>query len=99
MEANIANSISVIIAVLFAFIANKIYVFKSVNTSFNEFIGELFRFILSRGIALLVEIIGLFILYSVIKMNVLLSKATVSLIVLTINYISMYYIVFKIKRT
>lgn len=94
LDPNIANAISILVAVLFAYAANKNIVFKSQCKNVLELIGELFRFILSRSFTLLVEIAGLFLLYSILNINAVLSKIVVSIFVLIINYLSFHYIVF-----
>lgn len=94
LDPNFANSISVLVAVLFAYTANKNFVFKSKCTNTLELIGELFRFILSRSFTLLVEIAGLFLMYNILHFNAIISKVIVSIVVLTLNYLSFHYVVF-----
>ncbi len=49
MNTNLANTISVILAVLFAYITNKIYVFKSKCDSYMELFIEGLRFFLFKS--------------------------------------------------
>lgn len=95
MEPNLANVISIIIAVLFAYITNKIFVFKNKVSSFKHLFIEFMRFISSRGITMLIEIVGVYIALEVYNLHELLSKGIVSIIVLILNYLLSRFFVFR----
>ena len=95
IEPNLANVISIIIAVLFAYITNKIFVFKNKVSSFKDLIIEFMRFVSSRGITMLIEIIGVYIALEVYNLHELLSKGIVSIIVLVLNYLLSRFFVFR----
>lgn len=50
---NIANTISIVIAIVFAYIVNRIFVFKSKEKSIMK---EFLKFALSRGVSFLFEV-------------------------------------------
>lgn len=95
LDPNLSNMVSILCAVIFAYIANKIFVFKSKCKTFQELIIEIFNFFSSRIITILVEISGVFFLYTYLKINPMLSKIIVNGVVLILNYLLSQYIVFK----
>ncbi len=95
MNANLANTISVILAVLFAYITYKIYVFKSKCGSLKELLTEGLRFFSSRVVTMFIEIGGVFVLNTIIHKEVMLSKALMNVIVLILNYVLSQFLIFK----
>lgn len=87
----IANSISWIFAVLFAYYTNKRYVFKSTNNIKKEFIS----FILLRFMTLLIENICLYLLIDLLNLQPMTSKVCVSFITILSNYILCKFKIFK----
>lgn len=87
----IANSISWIFAVLFAYYTNKRYVFKSTNNIKKEFIS----FILLRFMTLLIENICLYLLIDLLNLQSMISKVCVSFITILSNYILCKFKIFK----
>lgn len=95
LQPNPANIISVVLAVLFAYLANKIVVFKSRCRNFAGLVAELFRFAVARGLSILTEIGGVFLLYSVFHVEALAAKILVSIFVLILNYLFFKFYIFK----
>lgn len=94
MNPNIANIISVICAVVFAYVTNKIFVFRSKCRNTKEFIIEAFSFFSSRGVTMLIEIGGVFVLTS-LKIEAMISKIIISVAVLVLNYLFSQFLVFR----
>ncbi len=92
---NLANLISVFMAVLFAYFANKMTVFKSRCESLGALFMEIVRFVLSRGFSILIELAGVFLIMNIGNLAPLPAKALASLIVLIVNYLSFRYFVFR----
>lgn len=88
----IANVISWIAAVLFAYFTNRTFVFESKN---KNKLAELAKFIGGRIFSLLAETALLFILIDLIKFNEDLSKIGGQVIVVILNYIISKVFVFK----
>ena len=82
----IANSISWIFAVLFAYYTNKRYVFKSTNNIKKEFISFM---------TLLIENICLYLLIDLLNLQPMISKVCVSFITILSNYILCKFKIFK----
>lgn len=94
----VAEVIAFIVAVVFAFIADKIFVFKSHSFAPSKFFSELGMFL---GARLLTEAINFTIMYVMIdKMNIaeFTTKLFAAVIVIIINYLLSKFIVFKKKK-
>ena len=95
LDPNLANALSVICAVVFAYITNKKFVFRTVCATTKALYQEMLGFFLSRGITMLIEIGGVFVLYTLLKVEAMLSKILVSVLILILNYILSRFIVFR----
>ena len=91
------NFIAWIISVLFAFITNKLYVFRSKSMKKNIFIKEIISFFFFRILSLGIDMIGMYICISLINLNKLLSKIIINIIVIISNYIFSKMFIFKKK--
>jgi putative flippase GtrA len=92
---NIANIISIVCAVIFAYIANKKYVFRSKCNNIKEVFIEALSFFSARAVTIGIEILGIFILYSYCKLDAMFSKIVITIIVIILNYIFSRFITFK----
>ncbi len=95
LELQVANILSWICAVAFAYITNRRYVFKSNN---NNKLKELTKFISSRIFSLLLDMLIMFITVSLFKMNDKIAKLLVQVVVTIVNYILSKLIVFKKEK-
>ena len=94
IELQIANIISWICSVTFAYFTNRIYVFKTKEKiSFKEGIN----FYLSRVSTLLLDMLMMYIFVSVMKFDDKVIKLIVQIIVIVLNYVLSKFIVFKKK--
>lgn len=87
----IANVLSWILAVTFAYITNKKYVFKSDSRKIIEFC----KFVCSRILTLLMEVLGMYLLVKVIKIDNMIAKVLMQLVVIVTNYVISKVLVFK----
>ena len=97
INVNVSNVISVICAILFAYVVNKIYVFRSKCPSLSALSVEFLKFVGARGVTMIIEVGGVFLLYDIIGQNELVAKVETQVIVLVANYIISKFIVFKNK--
>ncbi len=88
----INTTLSWIAAVSFAFIVNRKYVFKSKDTNIIE---EFIKFIGSRLTTLLIEITLMFVLVTLLKVNDMIAKLMLQIIILVLNYVLSKLYVFK----
>ena len=91
LELQFANVISWIVSVTFAYVTNKLFVFRSNNCVLNEIV----KFYASRLGTLVVDMLMMYILVSVFAFNDMISKVFVQFVVIISNYIISKLIVFK----
>ena len=92
IELQIANVLSWILAVIFAYFTNRKYVFKSEE---ENKIKEGSKFILSRLVTLLLDMLTMFLLVSILSMNDKIAKIISQILVIIGNYLISKLIVFK----
>ena len=90
-----ANVISWILAVLFAYFTNKIFVFKSKRDKFSDNLKEVGKFFSSRIFTLIVDYALMILFIELFKIDEVISKLIVQIIILTLNYVLSKIIVFK----
>lgn len=95
MPALIANIISWVLAVLFAFLTNRVWVFQSVTKTVNAFIKQMISFFAGRIVTLLIEeaILGIFV--DMLHFNSVLTKIIAQVIVIVLNYVISKAFIFK----
>lgn len=91
----INNTISWLLAVLFAFITNKLFVFESNKKDSKTYFSEGSKFLLSRIFSYFVDMGTIFLLLDIIHLPKMISKIISNIIVVIINYILSKLIVFK----
>ena len=91
----IANVVSFILAVLFAFITNKLFVFQSKDTTAKTVFRELILFTAARLLSFGVDMLWMFVTVTLCGINALLSKIIVQIIVVIMNYILSKIMVFR----
>lgn len=94
VELQIANIISWICCVTFAYFTNRIFVFKSKN---DKKLKEAFKFYSSRIATLLMDMAIMFIFVTCLHLNDKIMKLVVQVIVTVANYIISKLFVFKKK--
>ncbi len=93
----IANTISWILSVTFAYFTNKKFVFES-KTKGKTALKEAFKFVTSRLATFIIDLVIMFILVKLIKINNDYAKIIVQIIVLVLNYIFSKLLVFTNKE-
>ncbi len=91
----VSTIISWIAAVLFAFITNKYFVFK---TEKKGIVKELFLFVLMRLFSLLVDIALMFIMVDLLNINDLVAKVVANVVIIVLNYVLSKLIIFKKEK-
>lgn len=92
LQLQIANIISWIFAVAFAYITNRVYVFKSKS---KEYFKEISSFVGARILSLLMDMFTMFIIVSVLHLNDKIGKLFSQVVVTIANYILSKLFVFK----
>ena len=94
-SATVSNAIAWIVSVLFAFLTNKPFAFKSTDWTVGITIPEMFKFVGCRVSSGALETIFLAITVDALLLNGNIMKLFVSVIVVIINYLTSKYFVFK----
>ena len=90
----ISNTTAWVLAVAFAFITNKLFVFESKSFQSKKLIKEIISFVSSRIITLLLT--NLFLLCArFLGINMMFAKALISVVVIILNYVFSKLFVFK----
>ena len=94
VELNIANIISIILAILFAYVVNSRFVFHDRCETWRDHIRPFLKFISARLVTMVIEIGGVWLLVSVMGLNDMIGKFLTQFIVLILNYIFSKFFVF-----
>lgn len=94
IKLNTANIISIILAILFAYVVNSRFVFQDKCDTLKEHIRPFFKFISARLVTMVVEVGGVWLLVQVLGMNDMPGKFVTQFIVLILNYIFSKFFVF-----
>lgn len=91
LQLQIANIISWVISVLFAYFTNRSFVFKVKDS---HVLSEFFKFVMSRVFTLLVDMAIMFIFVSLLHLDDKIIKLITQVIVIVLNYILSKFLVF-----
>jgi len=92
------NIIAWIFAVVFAYITNRLWVFESKNKTLRMIVKEASLFFFFRLISGLIDTLCMFLLIGILKVDELISKIFVNIIVIILNYIFSKIIIFNNKQ-
>ncbi len=98
VDVTAANMISIALAILFAYVVNKQYVFKSRTASVKELLAEAAQFIGMRLGTMFLEVFGVVFLSSVFGIDDMVSKLAVQAVVLALNYLFSKLFVFNKEK-
>ncbi len=91
----ISNAIAWVIAVLFAYFVNKLFVFHSHTETLAQVAREFWLFIAARAFSFVVDELGMWLLVNVLAVNSGISKIAVNIIVMIMNYFFSKVFIFK----
>lgn len=94
VELTIANVISIIVAIIFAYIVNSKYVFQDKCETLVDHIRPFCKFISARLLTMVIEVGGVWLLVEKIGMSDMVGKFCTQFIVLALNYIFSKFFVF-----
>ena len=94
-KENSANIIAIILAVVFAYITNRKMVFNSTATSFIDVFSEICKFISSRAFTMVVEFFGFILLFDICHIPKLISKFSITILVIILNFFFSKFFAFK----
>ena len=91
----VAEVLAFLIAVIFAFLADKLVVFKSYNFIPTKIFSEFGFFISARLITECINIFLMYIIINVLKQEAMTGKIIASVVVIVLNYLFSKFIIFK----
>ncbi len=91
----IANAVAIVLSILFAYITNKLFVFKTRNMTFNENMKEFLKFIGFRLVSGLADMAAMWMLVDLISIDTNIAKLLTQFIVVILNYVFSKLFIFK----
>ncbi len=95
LNEDLANVFSQVVAIIFAFVVNKLYVFEDKEKKLRAIIFQFLKFSSLRLITLTLNSLIFFVMTEFTTINDIIVKAFVSIIVIILNYIFSKLLVFK----
>ena len=92
-----ANLIAWVAGVIFAFVTNKLFVFESKSWKPSVAGKEFTGFMSARIFSLVVEMLGMFVMVTLLTWHELVAKLIVGVVVIAMNYIFSKLLIFKKK--
>ena len=90
-----ANTLAWILSVVFAFLTNKVFVFRSKSFAAKQVLREGISFVGARLFSLAVDTAGMWLLVNTLAWNDWLAKILMNVIVVIINYVFSKLFIFK----
>ena len=97
LDINTANTISVCIAILFAYFTNSRFVFESKAVLLKDKFAEFIKFVSARLLTMVVEVGGVWLMVDMLRMNDYVAKFVIQFIVLALNYVFSKFLIFTKK--
>lgn len=94
-----ANIISIVLAVLFAYVVNARYVFEQKCNTMQEYLYQFGRFIGARAATMVIEVAGVWLTVQVGNLPDMWGKFLTQFLVLILNYLFSRFFVFRKKET
>lgn len=95
MPLLVANTLAWILAFLFAFFSNKLWVFESKEWTSSKAIREMLQFLTARLLTLLLDSVIMWLLVDILLVNSIVSKLISSFITIAVNYLASKFVIFK----
>lgn len=95
VDYKISNIFSLVLGKLFAYVMNKLVVFRCKNENFWEFCKEFVRFVIARGFTALIDYFGVIVAVEFLGWNKVISKYVFMILVIILNYFFGKSVVFK----
>ncbi|SHH76803.1 Putative flippase GtrA (transmembrane translocase of bactoprenol-linked glucose) [Sporobacter termitidis DSM 10068] len=95
MSVTASNAVSTALAILFAYITNKLVVFFSRTVGLAGLALELARFLASRLFTMVLEFAGVYLLVNILGQDYRLGKAETIVLVVIVNYVLSKLFVFR----
>ena len=97
MELLVSNFMAWVLAVFFAYITNKIWVFESKTETLNELVKEIGSFVFARVVTLLIDMSIMYVGVEILFINKMIIKVLANIVVIVANYVFSKLFIFKKK--
>lgn len=91
----VANFISIVAAILFAFFTNKQFVFRSKSPTWQHAMSEFLKFVSLRAVSAIVDMLSMWLLVDLILLDTTIAKIAVQFIIVVLNYVFSKLYIFK----
>lgn len=98
MELNIANIISIVLAILFAYVVNSLFVFQDKCETLADHIQPFIKFVSARLVTMVIEVGGVWLFVEKLGMKDMVGKIVTNVVVLVLNYIFSKFFVFTTNK-
>lgn len=98
VQRDIANVISIILAILFAYVVNSRFVFQDKCENLKDHLHSFCKFIGARLATMVIEVGGVWFFAEIVHMNDMVGKFITQFVVLVLNYIFSKFLVFTNGR-
>ena len=95
LRVTISNVTSIAVSIVFAYVVNKLVVFRRHSSSFAALACEFFRFVGSRLFTMALEVGAVELFYTVLEQDARLGKIAAQILVIIANYLISKLIVFQ----
>ncbi|HFL3153713.1 TPA: GtrA family protein [Clostridioides difficile] len=94
----VANALAWILAVLFAYVTNKFFVFESKRIEIRFVFKEFLSFVSFRLLSGVVEMLIMYVMIDLLFVNDVIVKVFTNIVVIVLNYLFSKMIIFKNKK-
>ena len=94
----VANALAWILAVLFAYVTNKFFVFESKRIEIRFVFKEFLSFVSFRLLSGVVEMLIMYVMIDLLFVNDVIVKVFTNIVVIVLNYLFCKMIIFKNKK-
>ena len=98
VQRDVANVISIILAILFAYVVNSKFVFQDKCETLKDHIQPFCKFIGARLVTMVVEIGGVWFFAEIVHLNDMAGKLIIQFVVMALNYVFSKFLVFTSGR-
>ncbi len=87
VNLHIANIISIVLAILFAYVVNSRYVFQDTCETLRDHIQPFLKFIGARLVTMVIEVGGVWLFVDVLHIKDMIGKLITQFVVIVLNYV------------
>ncbi len=95
----ISTIVAQIVAIIFAYVTNKLFVFQSKNLTKKELTQEIISFFTCRGISLLLDMGFMYLFVDIFHLNEVIMKLVSNILIIIANYVFSKLFIFKRGET